>query len=164
MGANDFDWRLLPADLLTVIADALDFVAADDVEAICSTLRQRFGSLPTEEFARACWPEIRDIWVLPVPDRVQAWATELRGWGIGQRAQEVSVDDADFLSRVRSTVRLRELIVAIILSFVRSSWSVRPWIWPGERWRSRTAQNRCPRRQHRKKRCKAAARFDCVNY
>lgn len=57
------------------------------------------------------WPALRDWWILADPERTAEVATLLATSGIGADARTRSTEDAEYLTELRNTVKLRSVVV-----------------------------------------------------
>jgi hypothetical protein len=114
----EFDWAVLPDDVLECLANFPDLPAGEavDPEVAAERLAREIGPAPTSEHAFALWRVLRDAWILPDAERVARIAGMLRELMVGRAVRSEAEDDADYIARVRTSTRLRTAVVRMLLA------------------------------------------------
>lgn len=118
MGAVEFRWATLSADLLSALAtvDAVRGVDATSSSDVASALEAAFGPVPVEAQVPELWAAMRTWWILPDEERSSRVAALFDEVGVGRAAREAHPDDAGFLRSVRNSPLLRAVVLDLLIA------------------------------------------------
>ena len=104
-----FSWTNLPAEML---ADLADYLQLDGDPA--GDLRAVYGARPRADFVRDAWPVLLASWFATDRAKARLAAARLRERGVGDLGER---DDLAYLSGLRNTSGLRQVIIDLFIEF-----------------------------------------------